>query len=364
MKRKIGILLVIAALMLGTCSLVSCSKNEIPDGYQLIARDGDTFRLYVPKQGWMPNTSSGITSACFGVASEETGYASATVSVYMPDDAEGYESAQAYWDAAAEKLSAELDGYKYIESESGKTVLGGEVAVKSVYTAKSNTGISDPEKTQAVTYKYMQITAKHGEEIYVLLFVSPEADYANRIVAMNGDPEEDDLGIIGNFKFADAYVSEDDSKYDKNDDGVDGMRLVSQKGRPYKLYAPDSWSIDKSAEITSVYTADRSNLTVQYIMPGTDDLDVDNYWDSCVAGYESVMTEFAVGEKTTTKVAGIEGSVVGTFTGKSSGVEYKFKQAIILKGEVYYVITYTATAENYELHIADADKMISNFKIK
>ena len=63
-------------------------------------------------------------------------------------------------------------------------------------------------------------------------------------------------------------------------------------------------------------------------------------------------------------IGGVEGGVVGMFSGKSGGVEYKFKQAIVLKGEVYYVITYTATAENFDKHLSDVDKMIEHFNIK
>jgi hypothetical protein len=45
-------------------------------------------------------------------------------------------------------------------------------------------------------------------------------------------------------------------------------------------------------------------------------------------------------------------------------VEYKMTQAIVKKGVVFYCVTYTATTENYDKHLADVQKMIDNFYIR
>lgn len=363
MKRTVKFLLVVLSIIIISSSLVSCSKKDIPDGYQLIARDGDTFRLYVPTQGWTSNTSSGVTSAYFALSSESTGEPATFINVYTPDDAKGCETVEQYWEICNSKLSAELTDYAYIESESGVTSLGGEAAGKYIYTAKKNTGIGGSEQSSPVTYKYMQIMAIHNGQMYVLLFCAPEADYEKRVVDMNGNTENEDLGVIGYFRFADAYVGENNKKYDKAD-VPEGMKLASSKERPYMLFAPDDWSIDDSGQITNVYTADRSNLTVQFIMPSEAEHSVEAYWKTCMKKYENILTEITEGESSLQTVGGIEGSMVGTFSGKSGGVEYKFKQAIVLKGEVYYIITYTAKAENYDAHIDDVNQMIEHFKVK
>ncbi len=363
MKRTVKFLLVVLSIIIISSNLVSCSKKDTPDGYQLIARDGDTFRLYVPTQGWTSNTSSGVTGAYFALSSESTGEPATFVNVYTPNDAKGCETVEQYWEICNTKLSAELADYAYIESESGMTSLGGEAAGKYIYTAKKNTGIGDSEQTVPVTYKFMQIMAIHNGQMYVLLFCAPEADYEQRVVNMNGNPEEEDLGIIGYFKFADAYVGENNKKYDKVD-APEGMKLASSKERPYILFAPTAWNVDDSGQITTVYTADKSNLTVQFIMPSEAEHSVEIYWKSCMQKYENILTDFVPGESSVQNIGGVEGGMVGTFSGKSGGVEYKFKQAIVLKGEVYYVITYTATAENYDAHIADVDKMIEHFDVK
>lgn len=363
LKKRVGILILTLCIFISVLSLSGCSKKDIPDGYQLVAREGDTFRLYVPTQGWASNTSSGVTSAYFALSSEATGEPATVISVYTPDDAKGCKTALEYWEICKQKLSAELTDFKYIEAESGATVLGGESAGRYIYTAKKNTGIGDSEQVVPVTYKFMQIMAIHNGQMYVLVFCAPEADYDKRVVDMNGNPDEEDLGVIGYFKFADAYVAEDNKKYDKVD-APEGMKLASSKERPYILFAPDDWSVDNSGQITNVYAADKSNLTVQFIMPAEEIHSVEAYWNSCMKKYENVMSDFTVVESSKKTVAGIEESWIGSFSGKSGGVDYKFMQAIVLKGEVYYVITYTSTAENYDAHISDVNKMIEHFKVK
>lgn len=359
MKYFSRVLLFILALMLSLACLAGCSDKDVPDNYQLIARNGDTFRLYVPTQGWMSNTGAGVTSAYFSVSNSETGYPSATVSVYIPNDATGCESVPQYFDICKERLSAELSDFKCIESEFTTSSLDGEKAWVYVYTAKENTGTSG-----SVEYKYMQVMAMHKEQIYVLLMSAPVSEYESRAAEMNGNSEDDDLGIIGYFRFADAYVGEDDKKYDKDVDVPSGMALASEKGRPYLLFCPESWNVDSSASITSVYTEDRSNLTVQYTMPSEKEHSVQGYWDSCVEDYGSIMSDVEVENKKSITVSGIEGCIVGDIRGRSGGVDYKFRQVIVLKGEIYYVITYTATAENFESHLSDVDKMIEHFSIK
>ena len=363
MKRKVKFLLVVLVISIISSCFVACSKNEIPDGYQLIAREGDTFRLYVPTQGWMPNVSGGTTSAYYSVSSEATGMPAASVSVYTPDDAAGCASADAYWEIAEQKLKAELDGYTYIEDESGATVLGGETAKKCVFTAQMNTGVDNSGATMPVKYKFMQLIAEHNGKIYILQFSAPEAEYAARVEVMNGNAENDDLGIIGYFKFSEAYVGGDGKKYDKVD-RINGMKLASSKERPYVFYTVETWKVDESASITTVYAEDKSNVTVQYIMPDEKEHSVEKYWQTSLQTYKNVLSELVEGQPEEKTISGIEGGLVGTFSGKRGGVEYKFKQAIVLKGEVYYVITYTATAENYEAHLSDVDKMIEHFSIK
>jgi len=363
-KKTAKLLLILICVVLIASSFAACSKKDIPDGYQLVAREGDNFRLYVPTRGWMPNTDGGITGAYYSVIDDETDSPIAYVRVYTPDDSEGCKTVEEYWEICDAKLSAELKEYKYIESESGKTVLGGQSAHKYVYTAQMGVG-TEGNEIKYVPYKFMQIITVYRENIYVMMFSALESEYANRLVDMNGNPDEEDKGIIGNFRFAEPYSSDEKKKYDKKVDIPEGMKLASTKERPYTLFMPDDgWSIERGANITTVSTSDKSNLTVQYTMPDGTDHDIQKYWDKCIEDYKNVMTVGEEISKATKKIGGVDGGIVGEFSGVSGGVEYRFKQAIVLKGDVFYVITYTATAENYDKHISDVNKMIDNFIVK
>lgn len=366
MKKIHKLLLCVLFVIITASSLAACSKKDIPNDYQLIARDGDTFRLYVPTQGWMPNTSSGITSAFFAVSNAETGKAAVSVSVYIPDDAKECETIEEYWEICNAKLEAELAGYTLIKDECSTVALGGEVAKEYVYTAKKATGIESSGEAGLVTYKFMQITAMHDGQIYVLMYSAPEAEYEKHLEAMNGnpDPKEEDLGIIGYFKFAEPYAGDDKKKFDKTD-APDGMTLASSKERPYKLFMPSNgWTIDTSAKITSIAATDKSNLTVQYFMPDKEINSVDAYWEQCMEKNKDILVDLEIESTESTRVGGIESGLVGVFRGKSGGVEYKFKQAIAFRGEIIYVVTYTAITENFDSHIEDVDKMLEHFTVR
>jgi hypothetical protein len=45
-------------------------------------------------------------------------------------------------------------------------------------------------------------------------------------------------------------------------------------------------------------------------------------------------------------------------------VEYKQLQAIVVKGAVFYTVTYTALPEKFDLHLSDVAKMIENFDVR
>ena len=102
MKRTVKLLVVILSIIMLCACLSSCGDSDIPDGYQLVAREGDSFRLYVPTQGWMPNTSSGMTSAYFSVSNTTVGNAATSISVFAPADGEGKTAAE-YWDICKAK---------------------------------------------------------------------------------------------------------------------------------------------------------------------------------------------------------------------------------------------------------------------
>ena len=102
-KIKAIISLTLVCLML-IPMLVSCNKDGAPDGYKLVACDGDKFRLFVPTS-WISNTESGITGA-YSTVDEN-----ANVCVYMVD---GYRDVAIgdYWAECDENYKESFSEYK------------------------------------------------------------------------------------------------------------------------------------------------------------------------------------------------------------------------------------------------------------
>lgn len=362
MRRTVKLLVVILSiLMISTC-LAACSRDDIPDGYQLIAREGDVFRLYVPTAGWMPNTSSGVTSAYFSMTNQQTGNPATSISVYTPSDYEvpdGDEMTPAgYWDICNTKYTEELDSYTLISKKTDRR-LGRQDAIECIYTFKKTVG------EESLTYKLFQLTTVYQGQVYVLIYSSPESDYDKYSVCLYGDPENsEDLGVVGFFCFEDtAYVSEDGDKKFDDVEAPDGMKLVSGKERPYYLFAPKAWVVDNTAQITAIKHSDGSSVTVNMAMPELEEISAQKYYESYLENTRSLFTEFTGGETKEQKISGIDG-IVWEFSGKSGGVSYSFKQVIFVKGAVVYVLTYTATTENYASHLDDVDSMVAEFRLK
>ena len=358
MKRTVKLLVVILSILTLCACLSSCGDSDIPDGYQLVAREGDCFRLYVPTQGWMPNTSSGMTSAYFSVSNTTVGNAATSISVFAPADGEGKTAAE-YWDICNAKYASELDSYKLISHKESSTRLDRQETLESIYTVSRRVG------ENKVTYKVLQLTAAYNGRAYMLLYSSPESDYDKYVTCMYGDPEtEGDLGVVGFFRFDEPYESEDDErKYDGDIAVPDGMKIVSGKERPYWMFAPQSWAVDSTTQHTAVKHSDGSSVSGMMIMPGLEELTAQKYYENYLESVKATLTDFTSTQPKTQKISGIDG-LVWEFSGKSGGDSFSFKQALVVKGEVVYVITYTALESNYAAHVADADKIIAEFRIK
>ena len=354
-KRFTKILAILLVALTVVASFTSCKKDDTPDGYQLIACEGDEFRLYVPTQGWMPNTTGGVTSAFFSQA-ENT-----SVSVYKVDDA-GDMTLEEYWEYCNTRYQAELDGYGFIGSE--KCVLGGTAARKYVFAA--NNYYLDRDNVWAkTTYKYMQVIARHGGETYMLVYSAPEAYYDSHLSEVEGN--EKGAGIIPYFTFAEPYASDEEKEYSDKVEIPAGMKLISTDERAYRFFVPTEWQINKRADLSAAYysDSDRSNVSVQIYICGTGDevQSVESYFERCKTSYGDLFEEYTLISESDIKMSKIDAKKY-TLALTSGGVDYKMLQAIVKKGDAIYCLTYTAEAENFELHIADVEKMIEVFEIR
>ena len=350
MKRIISLIL-LAGLLIASFTLVSCSEEDsAPDGYQLVAKYGDEFRFYVPTQGWSPNTDGGITSAIYSMDPH------VSVCVYVADDAFGM-SIDAYWKYSAEKLEAELVKFEIV-AEAEKGTLGGQYSERYVYTSE----VSVAGKKDPIKYKYMTILSEKDGKIYVFSYCAPEADYYNGCFT-------DVEGMISNFTFDVPYDKGYVGEIPSGVEVPEGMKLASYDQHPYLFFIPESWEMNKGTVISSAYAPEgsRANVSLQMYMTSEKEIDktVEEYFTECEAKYKQIFSKYTPVEDECgeIKMSGRDGRKY-VYVVENGGQEYKQLQAIVVRGGVFYVLTYTATVEEFADHISDVESMIAAFKIR
>ena len=90
---------------------------------------------------------------------------------------------------------------------------------------------------------------------------------------------------------------------------------------------------------------------------------IDEYFAECEERYGKVFSEYERLESADITMSG-RAARKYTYRIVSGGVEYKQMQAIVEKGGVYYVLTYTALPNNFDAHFAEIDQMIAAFEIR
>lgn len=331
-------------------SFSACSdKSDAPDGYQLVSGEGDKFRLYVPTQGWSANTQSGTTGAIFSVDPY------IAINVFVADDAADMDT-DAYWTHSESMLKAELGEGNYTFVGAEKTTLGGQPAKKIVYTAKMSLHGED-----VTEYKSMTVLCRYKDEMYVFTYSAPaETHYDLYIEEVEGDG-----GILDYFRF-DVPYSAEGKEYPTDVDLPDGMKIVSTNEHPYRFFVPSSWKINAKTDFSAAYLSeDSANVSMQFLMVSEMEIDksVDEYFAECEERYKKVFSSYELlGSEEIT----MSGRSAKKFTYKitSGGVEYKQMQAIVAKGGVFYVLTYTALPDNFDSHMGDVQRMIETFEIR
>lgn len=345
------ILAVILLCFMIISTFSACSDDsDAPDGFQLVACEGDRYRLYVPTQGWSANTDSGITSA---LASTEPYIA---VNVFVADDADDMDL-DAYFTYSEAKLKKELgEGNYALISTDNNYKLSGQAAKKFVYTAKTSL-----YSAEVVEYMVMTVLCRYKDEMYVFTYTAPAGE---KYDVYYSDVEGED-SILSYFRF-DVPYSGEGKVYPEDVETPDGMKIISTDEQPYRFFVPNAWKINTKTEFASASAPeDSSNVSLQFHMEPESEIykTVDEYFAECEANYKNIFESYEKLSEETVTMDGKETKKY-TYTVVSGGIEYKQMQAIVGKGGVFYVLTYTALPENYDSHLADVDRMIAEFEIR
>ncbi len=358
MLKKFTTILLLLSLCL--ISFAACAEeNDTPEGYQLIANEGDRFRLYVPTKGWMPNTTAGTTGAFF--SGEET----TSINVYKVDDAQGL-TLDEYWTVCNQKFSEAFKDYQPMEGYERCNV-GGQPAQKYVFTAKISQLTVDAATNKTVTEeiacKFMLVMVQNEGETYLLIYSAPEDKYETHLADMQGDNEN--LGVLGHFRFDVPYASGEEKKYSDKVTAPEGMKLISTDELPYRFFVPTSWTVNQRAEFPAASPEDSgsANVMAHMYMIGGAVKPVADYFADCEKSYKELFESYHLDEGKEITMDGVK-AMQYTYTIVSGGVTYRQMQAIVLKGEVYYTVTYTALPEEFDTYLPEVEKMIESFDIR
>lgn len=146
----------------------------------------------------------------------------------------------------------------------------------------------------------------------------------------------------------------------------DGMQTASGPNDAFNLYVPKGWSVNTSGGTASAFytSSDRSNVSMTSIMTEGGFQTLDDYQNSIESSLAGVLPSY---EKTSdfadTQLAG-KNARMFDYACSLDGINYRYRQVFCVRSGYFYVFTYTSTAENFELHLDDVSKILSEVTFK
>ncbi len=144
----------------------------------------------------------------------------------------------------------------------------------------------------------------------------------------------------------------------------EGMQDASGDGVAYSLYIPTSWSRTTDVDGGFYSQNDKSSITVTSYYPDADTISIEAFWNKCKEGYSETYKNFQIVEEAKELILGGKKAFSFVFSGELAGRNLKYRQIIAAHGDKFYTLTYTSTPENFDLHEAELQSVIDNFKFK
>ena len=147
-------------------------------------------------------------------------------------------------------------------------------------------------------------------------------------------------------------------------DVPEGMQAASLDGVEYALYVPEHWTVNKNSGVSGAYVSayDKSNVSLVSYVP-TVAMTTEQYWAMCEESYKAEFGNYTFVESGSATMAGAAAPYY-VYTATIGGQSYKFLQAIAGNNGMFYNLTYTALADQYDTHIEDVMKMIEVFTFR
>ena len=153
-----------------------------------------------------------------------------------------------------------------------------------------------------------------------------------------------------------------------NDDNApDGTTKVVNEPIGCTVYYPEGWKVDRNdGMLTLLYDTSASSMVSTYAsisvnLYSTHCKDYTAYWEASADRFATELKDFKLIENTETKLGKVTAGCYH-YTATVDGSTYHFVQAIAVGSYEAYIVTFTASEDDYEDRRGDFDTIIGYFE--
>ncbi len=136
----------------------------------------------------------------------------------------------------------------------------------------------------------------------------------------------------------------------------------------YFFYYPDNWTVDRNDAMISIrYDASPSNTFERYASISVISFTlvdpqqvVNEYWEEYEDDLAETYSDYELLKSEETELGGVI-AARKEYTGGLGGTTYNFVQVVCIRNGVVYLVTFTASREDYSKTISAMETVISNF---
>ena len=172
-----------------------------------------------------------------------------------------------------------------------------------------------------------------------------------------------------------------------------GMKLASTEAVDYRMFVPESWTIDISTGVITAYVSntDRSNITMMAYNLENENaaMTLEEYWTKHEGDLLATFPDmkYAAAASETSSGAEDESGTVSeenakniatpvsmlldgipahkyTYDATVTGMSYRFMQTVAIRAGIVYIFTYTSTPAVFDSHLEDITSIFDNFQFQ
>lgn len=357
-------------------SLISCNKEEVPEGLQVVAiSEEEGFKFYGP-DGWI--IVNDVFNADYKVyATKRTGKSKTSITFVQAPMPE-----KAIAEYFSDSINSPVSGIAFtVVKEPTKTTFGNaDEAYNCIYTYKYSEYDSAERKSVEKDMTCLQYFIKHGGKFYIYTYTAygtptdEAGEYQTYLSLVNTSVES--------FLFTEKTEAAKEPTYETDSDGY---MAVSDKGKcGYVLYLPADYTVvgndgDVEAKISdsaalSITKASSTGVNVlTYFEMRRNDLaaiasDVKDIKITVKADYDEENDFFDDWDMvmptvdSSIKFGDLSNIASFEYTYVYGGVTYHVYQMVGVDFRNGFVLTYTATEEEYEKHLDEIKIILEKVK--